>query len=51
MILRWTVAAASDAQTRFRRVAGARPAMAKLVIALRARDPQTTQVEDRVEAA
>jgi transposase-like protein len=39
MILRWTVAAVSDASTRFRRITGAHKAMSKLVIALRAHDP------------
>jgi hypothetical protein len=38
MIVRWTVTAVSDAATRFRRVAGARAAMTKLVIALRGLD-------------
>lgn len=51
MILRWTVAAVSDAQTRFRRVAGAHRAMSELVIALRARDPHTNAVDAQQEAA
>jgi hypothetical protein len=38
MIVRWTVTAVADAATRFRRVAGARAAMSKLVIALRRAD-------------
>jgi putative transposase len=51
MILRWTVAAISDAATRFRRIAGARTAMSKLVVALRSRDPQPSQLESQSEAA
>jgi transposase-like protein len=51
MILRWTVAAVSDASTRFRRIAGARAAMPKLVLALRSRDPKPTHLEPQSEAA
>jgi transposase-like protein len=51
MILRWTVAAISDAATRFRRIAGARAAMSKLVVALRSRDPHSSQLETHTEAA
>lgn len=51
MILRWTVAAISDASTRFRRISGARAAMSKLVVALRSRDPQPSQLETHTEAA
>jgi hypothetical protein len=38
MIVRWAVTELADAATRFRRIAGARTAMSKLVIALRAGD-------------
>lgn len=52
MIVRWTVTAVADAATRFRRVAGARGAMSKLVIALRAHDTATNSaLESRTRAA
>ena len=52
MIIRWTVTAVSDAATRFRRVAGARAAMSKLVIALRAHDTATNgPIDSRTRAA
>jgi hypothetical protein len=51
MILRWTIAAISDAATRFRRIAGARAAMTKLVVALRSRDSQSSQLETHTKAA
>jgi putative transposase len=51
MILRWTIAAISDAATRFRRIAGARAAMTKLVVALRSRDSHSSQLETHTEAA
>ncbi len=50
MILRWTVAAVVDAQSRFRRVMGAREGMMKLVLALRAHDA-TTNVESKRKVA
>jgi transposase-like protein len=50
MILRWTVASAHDASTRFRRVAGAKAAMSKLVLQLRALD-NTNVVAQQVNAA
>lgn len=51
MIVRWTVTAVADAATRFRRIAGARAAMSKLVIALRAHDATYTALESRTRAA
>jgi putative transposase len=50
MILRWTVAAAHDASKRFRRVAGAKGAMSKLVLRLRALD-NSNAVAHQVNAA
>jgi putative transposase len=50
MIVRWTVAAAHDASTRFRRIAGAKASMSKLVIQLRALDKSNT-VAQQVDAA
>jgi len=41
MIGRWTVTAVADVSTLFRRIAGARAAMSKLVVALRAHDAAT----------
>ena len=50
--MRWTVTAVADAATRFRRVAGARAAMSKLVIALRAHDAVADgMLESRVRVA
>lgn len=52
MIVRWTVTAVADAATRFRRIAGARASMSKLVIALRAHDAATNDaLEPRTRAA
>ncbi len=51
MIVRWTVTAVADAATRFRRIAGARAAMSKLVIALRAHDSTSSTVESRTRVA
>lgn len=51
MIVRWTVTAVADAATRFRRIAGARAAMSKLVIALRAHDATNGAVESRTRVA
>ena len=51
MILRWTVAAVTDASTRFHRVAGARAAMSKLVVSLRALDPKQIQIDSQTVAA
>jgi hypothetical protein len=50
MILRWTVAAVSDAATRFRRVAG-HEAMPKLVVALRALDVSNGILDAKATAA
>jgi len=51
MILRWTVTAVTDAATRFRRVVGARQAMTKLVLALRALDGKSNAVEPKKKVA
>lgn len=51
MILRWTVAAATEASKHFHRVAGAHASMPKLVSALRARDPKQPELESKTEAA
>jgi len=50
MILRWTVAAAHDASKRFRRVAGAKIAMSKLVLKLRALDNPNAVAQQVVAA-
>lgn len=49
MILRWTVAAVSDAAMRFRRITGAREGMAELMRVLRER--ASTATSSRVKAA
>jgi hypothetical protein len=45
------ITAVTDASSRFRRIAGARTAMSKLVIALRAHDSKGTAVESRTKVA
>lgn len=51
MIVRWTVTAVADAATHFRRIAGARAAMSKLVVALRTHDSTSSTVESRTRVA
>jgi len=51
MILRWTVTAVTDAATRFRRIAGARQSMAKLVLALRTHDATNNAIESHARVA
>lgn len=51
MIVRWTITAVTDASSRFRRIAGARTAMSKLVLALRTIDATNTAVESKTRVA
>jgi hypothetical protein len=51
MILRWTVAAVTDAATRFRRITGARDGMTELMRALARHDDSTTAGASRTKAA
>ena len=51
MIVRWTITAVTDASSRFRRIAGARTAKSKLVLALRTIDATNSAVESKTRVA